>query len=157
MGHRTPPRSATGTPDVTSCRALLAHAPSLGVGSHPRTGLHGAGLVPSAAGTGAGASAQASHPPSRSGWLLEAVILPGSAGRSPGKTAAPSGVSPRGGRQPQAPSVGGWESTLCLPSRVSMAEFTHPQGPQGAALGLAHTDPLLPSSGAHGRVTWSRN
>lgn len=41
--------------------------------------------VPSVAGAGAGASAQESHPPSRSGWLAEADILLGSAGTSPGR------------------------------------------------------------------------
>lgn len=65
------------------------------------------GLVPSPVGAGAGASAQASHPPSRSGWLAEAVILLGSAGRSPGKTAALSGVPPGRGRQHEAPL---WEA-----------------------------------------------
>lgn len=88
-------------------------------GARLRTGLHRAGLVPSLAGAGAGASAQASHPPSRSGWLAEAVILLGSAGISPGKIATLSGASPGRGRQSQAPSLGGWEGTLCPPSRVS--------------------------------------
>lgn len=46
------------------------------------------------AGAGAGASAQESHPPRRSGWLAEADILLGSAGTSPGRAArvwAPGG------------------------------------------------------------------
>lgn len=79
-----------------------SHTP-LGVGSHLRTSLHGAGLIPSAVVEGVGASAQASQPPSRSGWLVEAVILPGSTGRSPGKTAVLPGVTPGGGRQQQSP------------------------------------------------------
>lgn len=42
--------------------------------------------LPSAAGVGTVASAQASHAPSRSGWLEEAVTLLGSAGRPPTET-----------------------------------------------------------------------
>lgn len=42
-------------------------------------------VLPSAAGVGAAASAHASHPPSRSGWLAEAVTLLSSAGTSPGR------------------------------------------------------------------------
>lgn len=42
-------------------------------------------VLPSAAGMGAAASAHASHPPSRSGWLAEAVTLLSSAGTSPGR------------------------------------------------------------------------
>lgn len=63
--------------------------------SPPGEGTRSRRAVPSVADVGAEASAQASHPPSRSGWLVEAVTLLGSVGRSPEKT-VPSSVSPVG-------------------------------------------------------------
>lgn len=127
-----------------------SHTP-LGVGSHLRTSLHGAGLIPSAVVEGVGASAQSSQPPSRSGWLVEAVILPGSTGRSPGKTAVLSATrgNPWWGQAATASSAPA--------SCVSRAGLTPHQGPERAALGLDHTNPLSFSLEAQERVTWSLN
>lgn len=44
------------------------------------------------AGPGAAVSAHVSHPPSRSGWLDEAITLLGSAGRSPGRSQGKAGL-----------------------------------------------------------------
>lgn len=52
-------------------------------------------VIPSGTGMEAGAgiavSAQVSHPPSRSGWLDEAITLLGSAERSPGRSQRKAG------------------------------------------------------------------
>lgn len=73
--HRVPPVRLPPTP-------FLGRGLWLGHGEQASC-LQGARAVPSGAGVGAGASAQVSHPPSRSGWLADAVILLDSASTSP--------------------------------------------------------------------------
>lgn len=85
---------------------------------------------------------------------------------------------PWSGQAATSPSLGGRKDTLCPPSRVSSrlgtelalqrplrhcwqseapgrAGLSNFQGPQGAALGSAHADGVLPSSESRGHTMWS--